>query len=450
MTTQTHHDAGLTLNRILNTWWPLAISWLFMGLELPALSSIVARLPEPKINLAAYGGVVYPLALIIESPIIMLLAASTALSKDWDSYQKIRKFMMWTSAILTGMHILIAFTPVYYLVVEKLIGAPVEIVEPARIGLMIMLPWTWAIAYRRFNQGMLIRFGHPRVVSIGTAIRLTANILVLITGFSLGTVPGIIVATSAIVVGVTTEAIFVGFRIRPVIRQELKLAPLANPSLTFKSFTAFYIPLAMTSLISLIVQPIGSAALSRMPQALDSLAVWPVVTGFIFLMRGMGIAFNEVVVSLIDERLAYKNLYKFTLILAIGSSLIILLMNATPLADIWFGKISALSLELTRLAHTGLWLAILMPGLNALQSWYQGTILSSKKTNGITEAVIVFIITISTVLWIGVAWNEFSGLYVGLVAFELGMLMQTIWLWYRSRPAFQKVKEREDLKVMIL
>jgi hypothetical protein len=132
MTTQTHHDAGLTLNRILNTWWPLAISWLFMGLELPALSSIVARLPEPKINLAAYGGVVYPLALIIESPIIMLLAASTALSKDWDSYQKIRKFMMWTSAILTGMHILIAFTPVYYLVVEKLIGAPVEIVEPAR------------------------------------------------------------------------------------------------------------------------------------------------------------------------------------------------------------------------------------------------------------------------------------------------------------------------------
>ena len=65
----------VTLKRVLVTWWPLAASWLLMGVELPALSAIVARLPEPEINLAAYGGVVFPIALIIESPIIMLLAS---------------------------------------------------------------------------------------------------------------------------------------------------------------------------------------------------------------------------------------------------------------------------------------------------------------------------------------------------------------------------------------
>ena len=76
----------LTLARIARVWWPLAASWLLMGAELPALSAVIARLPHPEINLAAYGGVVFPLALIIESPIIMLLAASTALCKDWASY----------------------------------------------------------------------------------------------------------------------------------------------------------------------------------------------------------------------------------------------------------------------------------------------------------------------------------------------------------------------------
>ena len=76
----------LTIKQIYKTWWPLAVSWFLMALELPALSAIVARLPNPKINLAAYGGIVFPLALIIEAPIIMLLAASTALSKDWKSY----------------------------------------------------------------------------------------------------------------------------------------------------------------------------------------------------------------------------------------------------------------------------------------------------------------------------------------------------------------------------
>ena len=78
----------VSIKTIYTTWWPLAVSWFLMALELPALSAIVARLAEPKINLAAYGGIVFPLALIIEAPILMLLTASTALSKDWKSYKK--------------------------------------------------------------------------------------------------------------------------------------------------------------------------------------------------------------------------------------------------------------------------------------------------------------------------------------------------------------------------
>src|SRR4030066_864823 len=116
------------LERIFRSWWPLAASWMLMGAELPALSAVVARLANPEINLAAYGGVVFPLALIIESPIIMLLAASTALSKDWNSYRKLYRFMMVSGAGLTVLHILVAFTPLYYVVVETILGAPQEIV----------------------------------------------------------------------------------------------------------------------------------------------------------------------------------------------------------------------------------------------------------------------------------------------------------------------------------
>ncbi|NIR67615.1 MAG: hypothetical protein GWN61_23745, partial [candidate division Zixibacteria bacterium] len=162
-----------TIKEIFNIWWPLAASWMLMGMELPALSAVVARLQNPDINLAAYGGVVFPLSLLIEAPIIMLLAASTALSKDWPSYKYIHKFMMWTGGFLTLLHVVIAFTPVYDFVVGTIISAPEEIIEPARIGLMIMTPWTWSIAYRRFNQGVLIRFGHSNAVGIGSVVRLS-------------------------------------------------------------------------------------------------------------------------------------------------------------------------------------------------------------------------------------------------------------------------------------
>jgi hypothetical protein len=139
------------LKRIFLTWWPLAASWLMMSMEGPLMSAIVARLVDPKINLAAYGGVVFPLALVIEAPIIMLLSASTAMSKDYPSYLKLRKAMNTLGGVFTGLHFLVAFTPLYFVVVNNILGVPQELVAPGRIGLMIMLPWTWAIGYRRHD-----------------------------------------------------------------------------------------------------------------------------------------------------------------------------------------------------------------------------------------------------------------------------------------------------------
>ena len=143
----------LTLARTARVGWPLAAR---RPSDAPsclrsARSSPVC--PNPEVNLAAYVRVVFPLALIIESPIIMLLASSTALCKDWASYRQLYRFMMIAGAALTGLHVLIAFTPLYYVVVQEIGPASRRSSSnPARIGLMIMTPWTWAIAYRRFQR----------------------------------------------------------------------------------------------------------------------------------------------------------------------------------------------------------------------------------------------------------------------------------------------------------
>jgi hypothetical protein len=427
----------MPVRRIIETWWPLAASWLLMSAEVPALSAVVARLPQPVINLAAYGGVVYPLALIIESPIIMLLAASTALSKDWASYLKIRRFMMLTSALLTVVHLLVVLTPLYYVVVKVLIAAPPEIIEPARIGLLIMTPWTWSIAYRRFNQGVLIRFGHSRAVGTGTVVRLSAETLVLVAGYMHGHISGIVVATSAAIAGVCCEALYVGARVRPVLAEEVRLAPQVSPALTFHAFRHFYTPLVLTSLLSLLAQPIGSSAISRMPDPLPSLAVWPVVTGLIFLLRSLGVALNEVVVALLDEAGSVGNLRRFALWLAAVSTLILLTIAATPLATFWFSRVAALPPDLALLAQRGLWFGLLIPALAVFQSWYQGALLHGRRTSGISEAVVVYLIASVVVFGAGIVYGQVAGLYIGLLALLASNLAQTIWLGYRGRPALQ-------------
>jgi hypothetical protein len=267
---------------------------------------------------------------------------------------------------------------------------------------------------------------------------------VLLTGYLIGTIPGIVVATCAVSAGVISEAIYAGIVVRPVLRRQVRSMPPIDPPLTLRPFLDFYIPLVLTSLLTLMVQPIGSAALSRMPQALASLAVWPVVSGMIFMLRSLGIAYNEVVVALLDEPGSTGGLRRFTGLLGGGTTLIHLAITGTPLAGLWFGVVSGLSPDLAALAATGLWIALPLPVLNVLQSWFQGLILHDRRTSGITEAVIVFLASCTAMLWAGVLWGGATGLYVGLVAFVVATFLQTVWLWFRSRRAEHAVQSRDQ------
>ena len=57
-------------------------TWLMMSLEGPFLAAVIARLAEPKHNLAAYG-VAFALAILVEAPVIMMMSASTAVVGFW-------------------------------------------------------------------------------------------------------------------------------------------------------------------------------------------------------------------------------------------------------------------------------------------------------------------------------------------------------------------------------
>jgi hypothetical protein len=426
-------DRPVTLARIAHTWWPLALSWLLMSVEGPAHSAIVARLPNPEINLAAWGGIVFPLALIIESPAIMLLSASTALSRNWETFTKLRRFAMILGATFTLVHIAVAFTPLYDFIARQLIGAPEEILEPGRIGLMIMTPWTWAIAYRRFLQGAMIRFGHSRAVGAGTVVRILAVGVMLLAGYLIGTIPGIIVAASAVAAGVMAEAVYAGLRIRPIVRTQIRLAPRSATPLTARAFLEFYVPLALTSLLLFFVSPISSAAMSRMPLALSSLAAWPVVNGLLFVLRSPGMAFNEVVVAMLDEPGAYAALRRFAALLALGGLLLALGVIATPLAYLWLGEVMALPVELMELSRVAMILALPLPLWVVLQSWFQGIIVNSKRTRAVSESVVLYLVLNTAILAAGVAIGSYAGIHVTLVAMQAAALVQVVWLAVRSR-----------------
>jgi hypothetical protein len=415
-----------------------------MGLELPVVSAVMARLPHATVSLAAYGGVVFPLSLLIEAPILMLLTASTALARDAHSYAVVRRFMFTAAGLLTALHALLAFTPLFDFVASTLIAIPEPVREPARLGLRIMLPWTLSIAYRRTQQGVLIRFDHGRAVTWGTMVRLGTLSAVLALGSWLGSWPAIVVGTCGVVCGVMSEAVFAGVAVRPVRRGALAAAPAADPPLTMRAFVRFYTPLALTPLLNFLSMPLASAAMSRMPNALESLAAWPVLSGSTFTVRSMGFAYNELMVALLDRWRPMPALRKFAWGLAGLTSALLLAGAATQLGLWWFARGSALPEMLARMAWRSLWLVVPMGAITVWQSYHQSVLVHAHRTRAVTESMAVLLVAAGTVLGVGVAWHSLPGLGFAALALTVGGAAQIAWLAHRSRAVLLDLAARDQ------
>jgi len=142
----------LTYRRIFLFWLPLALTWLMMACEGPFLAAIIARAVDPTHNLAAFG-VAFAFAMLVESPIIMMLSASTALVRDRQSYLKLRHFLVGLNIGITLVMLVLISPPIFRLVALVVLRLPDQVAQLTHSSLMILLPWPAAIGFRRFYQG---------------------------------------------------------------------------------------------------------------------------------------------------------------------------------------------------------------------------------------------------------------------------------------------------------
>jgi Na+-driven multidrug efflux pump len=358
-----------------------------MGIEQPAIAAVIARLPEIKENLAAFG-LTFALSLIIEAPIIQLLSAANVLAKDRQSYARLLVFTHIAGWSLSLLHLFIALTPLFDLIVCRIIHAPSEIVETTRSAFLIMTPWTVAIAYRRLGQGILIGYGHTSIIPLTMTSRLVAITVTLGIGVFFPVLPGACLGALALSCGVISGAIVTYFFARKVVAREIPAT--TGITLSWSRLLGFYMPLALTSMIGLAVQPVMSIGLARMDHPLESLAVWPVLMGFTALFQSPCFSYQEAVVALLPRQGGYAGLKRFTRILSITLTLCFFAAAMSqPLRWLWFGWISGLSEHLLSLVHSPLMVLALVPFLTIAIAWYRGILVSNRHTTAVTYAVVL-------------------------------------------------------------
>lgn len=423
---------ALSFRRIYSTWWPVAASWILMGVEMPLIAAVLGRLPDSEVQLAAYGGLVFPVSLLIESPVIMLLAASTRLSDSTANYRFLRRFSRILGYGLTAVHGLIAFTPLFDLMIVPIISPPPEVIESSRLGFQLMLPFTAAVAERRFHQGLLIRFGRQRQVGAGTIVRLIATVIPLAIALWVGSSQGAAFAALAVSAGVISEAVFARIGARFVETGPLREAT-SDRILDLRTTISFYTPLALTSVISLASYSIASAGMNQMPFALASLALWPAVSGLNFFTRSSGVAFNEVAVRHAGDPGGRTALLRFALVTGGLFSLLVGIIAFTPLGHAWYVTLEGSSPDSMHLATLATITMIPMPILSFLASHWQGLLVDAHRTRPISEGVGVGLAGIIVTLVAFVKFPVLGGIVAATLAMTVGAAVQAAWLWWSWR-----------------
>jgi progressive ankylosis protein len=473
-------------------WVPLAAQWIMMALEGPFLAAIIARMGEPAFNLAAYG-VAFALAILIESPVIMLMSASTALVDDAESYRRLRNFANALNAGSTALLLFVLVPSVYHGLMNTLLGLPAPVVELVYVSLWLLLPWPAAIGYRRFLHGLLIRAGLTRRVAYGTLLRLGSMAAAAAALYLLTELPGAWVGAIALSAGVCAEAAAARVMAVGVIRGLLDETGAggaaaaeagahgglhgADAVLTtstaasaqsgadagagaedvaaaraavqdagartaapgYGAIARFYYPLALTSFIGLTVHPLLTFFMGRAPRPVESLAVFPVVHALSFVFRAAGFSFQEAVIALSGRRFEHvPQLVRFGITMALVSSGGMALVAFTPLAGIWFELVSGLPPELAAAAVLPARLVVPLPAMAVLLAFQQAVLVQDRGTRPITYASGLEVVSIALLFLLFGRGAGMSGVSAAMLALVGGRLVGNLYLMVPVRAALAR------------
>jgi hypothetical protein len=390
---------------------------------------VIARMGEPKFNLAAYG-VAFSLAVLIEAPIIMIMSASTALVKDWDSYLRLRNFTFALIAAVTAVMILFLIPPVFRLVVQGVIGLPEEVARLTYRACWALLPWPGAIGYRRFYQGILISHNLTRKVAYGTAIRLTSITATGLMLYHFSPIEGAFLGGTALGISVSVEAAASRLMAASSVKRLCRAgSPSPSPALTYGFIARFYYPLALTSLLGLGIHPLVTFFLGKSRMGLESLAVMPVVLSLVFIFRSLGLSYQEVAIALLSrDSHNQSRLRNFAALLALCVSGILAVTAFSPLSRLWFQNVSGLMESLAGFAVVPTRIMAVIPALTVWISLQRGILVEHKQTTPITLATMIEVVGIFCMLAITIHGLDMIGATGAALSLILGRTLANLYL----------------------
>jgi Na+-driven multidrug efflux pump len=417
---------------------PLGFSGLMMTLDLPIVNAMLNRLPNPDTSVAALR-VAFSMALVYEASHISMIDASTALSTDRSVFAMLRRFYLTMAGVLLVLASVVAFSPLYDLIVKGVMNIPAEVAESARPAVWAFLLWPIPIGWRRLYQGALIRHGHPKPVGAGGLVRM-GSLLVSLAFFGwLGTsvirIEPAAIAVLAMLISVTAEAVAVHRWTSRVLAEMLESTP-GKPPPTYRDLWRFIFPLSATAMMSTLTNPVLTAGIA------SAAIAWASPNGSVVAVASYAIAWSMAflvfgpTLSMTQASIAWNSSPdpgtrergpRLIVGLGLGLALLMALATFTPFAYWLFSTLLNTPEATARAAvEVSRWL-IPMPIFHSTSFMLRGKLIARHEPKAVRRAQFTDLLALFTIIWLATG-TPFANSFKGAPAAPLAAVAYNLML----------------------
>jgi Na+-driven multidrug efflux pump len=202
-----------TMGALWRAYSPLSTSSILRQTARPLLNAGIAAALLPRASLAAWP-VAWGLATLVAGPAWSLQQLTTALAKNEASYRRVRDFGLALSASLSAILAVIAFTPLYSMIMGGIYNLSPELQELARPAIQMLAFLPLVMGLQSVLRGLLIRAGWTAPVRTAMWINVSVLAITLLVGALSGAVDGVTLAALATLAGGFAELIWLAWRAR--------------------------------------------------------------------------------------------------------------------------------------------------------------------------------------------------------------------------------------------
>lgn len=194
----------LTMSTLWRFYRPLVVTTILRQATRPMLNAGIAAAEMARASLAVWP-VAWGLVILIAGPAWSLQQLTTALAANQPAYRRVRNFALILSAIFALLLGIVAFTPLYSLVMGDIYNLSPSLQKLAQPAVQLMVVYPLIMGMQSLLRGALIRGGCTGAVRTA----MTVNVLTLGATLAVGAVflspTGIMLAAAATLTGGLAE-----------------------------------------------------------------------------------------------------------------------------------------------------------------------------------------------------------------------------------------------------